>query len=87
MTAGRGWIVMALTIFFLWNPRRAFLGAFLFGGIDVAQFALQSYGISPQLLKMLPSLAAMGALWFSSSTQHRASPPAALGQPYERGTR
>jgi simple sugar transport system permease protein len=87
MTAGRGWIVVALTIFSLWNPWRAFLGAFLFGGIDVAQFTLQSYGISPQLLKMLPYLATLGALWFTSSARHRASPPAALGQPYERGTR
>ncbi|NLI79021.1 MAG: ABC transporter permease [Candidatus Riflebacteria bacterium] len=89
MTAGRGWIVVALTIFSLWNPLRAFLGAFLFGGIDVAQFTLQTYGISPQLLKTLPYLATLGALWFSSSltARRRVGAPAALGLPYDKGTR
>ena len=37
LTGGRGWIVIALTIFTLWNPLRAFIGAFLFGGIFVLQ--------------------------------------------------
>jgi len=57
MTAGRGWIVIALTIFALWNPMRAVIGAFLFGGIFVLQYLLQPLGISPNFLAMLPYLA------------------------------
>jgi simple sugar transport system permease protein len=59
MTAGRGWIVIALTIFALWNPMRAIIGAFLFGGIFVMQYLLQPLGISPNLLAMLPYLSTL----------------------------
>ena len=48
MTAGRGWIVIALTIFALWNPMRAMIGAFLFGGIFVLQYLLQPLGYFAQ---------------------------------------
>ncbi|MFO7748775.1 MAG: ABC transporter permease, partial [Desulfobacteraceae bacterium] len=59
MTAGRGWIVIALTIFALWNPGRAIWGAFLFGGIFVLQYLLQPLGISPNFLAMLPYAATL----------------------------
>ena len=51
--------VIALTIFALWNPMRAILGAFLFGGIFVLQYLLQPLGISPNFLAMLPYLATL----------------------------
>ena len=56
MTAGRGWIAVALVIFALWNPVRALIGAYLFGGIDALGFHLQVVGvpISVFLLNMLP---------------------------------
>ncbi|MEM3755269.1 MAG: ABC transporter permease, partial [Candidatus Bathyarchaeia archaeon] len=54
MTAGRGWIAIALTIFALWSPLRALFGAYLFGGIEALQYRLQPFGISPNLLAMLP---------------------------------
>src|SRR5215213_5683307 len=58
MTAGRGWIAVALVIFAGWNPTRAALGAYLFGGVEAGQFRLQTAGvdISPFFLNMLPYL-------------------------------
>ncbi|MFZ2957475.1 MAG: ABC transporter permease [Candidatus Ozemobacteraceae bacterium] len=84
MTAGRGWIVVALVIFSFWNPCRAVIAAFLFGGIDVLQFSLQSLGLSPNLLRMLPYLATIVALTISSNAaaRRRVGAPAALGEPY-----
>jgi Uncharacterized ABC-type transport system, permease component len=43
MTGGRGWIVIALTIFAQWDPLRAILGAYIFGGVDVLQYILQPF--------------------------------------------
>ena len=45
MTAGRGWIAVALVIFALWDPWRALLGSYLFGGIDALGFHLQVVGL------------------------------------------
>ncbi len=90
MVAGRGWIVIALTIFTLWNPGRAFLGAFLFGGIFVLQYILQPFGISPNLLAMLPYLTTLAVLFIYGASEwgHRKmSPPATLGESYRRGER
>lgn len=89
MTAGRGWIVVALTMFSLWDPIRALAGSLLFGGLFVGQYFLQPYGISPNLLMMLPYLATLAALVqgaTASRTRGRCA-PAALGIPYERGER
>ncbi|MBF0501119.1 MAG: ABC transporter permease [Candidatus Riflebacteria bacterium] len=85
MTAGRGWIVIALVIFSFWNPLRAVVAAFLFGGIDVMQFSLQSLGISPNLLRMFPYVATIVALLITSSsiTRRHISAPEALGEPYQ----
>lgn len=88
MTAGRGWIVIALTIFALWNPLRAMLGAFLFGGIFVLQYLLQPYGISPNLLAMLPYIATLAVLLVGGlRDSRRLNAPEMLGEPYRRGER
>ncbi len=90
MTSGRGWIVIALTIFALWEPSRAFLGAYVFGCIFVLQYVLQPLGISPNILAMMPYLATLGVLFvygLSSAGKRRMSAPAMLGEPYIRGSR
>ena len=88
MTAGRGWIVIALTIFALWNPLRAIVGAFLFGGIFVLQYLLQPLGISPNFLAMLPYIATLLVLLVGGlRDSRRLSAPAMLAEPYRRGER
>jgi simple sugar transport system permease protein len=88
MTAGRGWIVIALTIFALWNPLRAMIGAFLFGGIFVVQYLLQPLGISPNFLAMLPYISTLLVLFIGALRDSRKlSPPAMLAEPYRRGER
>lgn len=89
ITGGRGWIVIALVIFAMWNPARAVLGAMLFGGINAVQFRLQAGGttIPSAYLNMLPYLATILVLiamtWWESLS-HRVGAPAALGTPYMR---
>ncbi len=87
MTGGRGWIVIALTIFALWNPLRAFIGAFLFGGIFVLQYLLQPLGIPPNLLALMPYLATLVVLVIGGLSKNRRhmDAPAALGEPHARG--
>lgn len=88
MTAGRGWIVIALTIFALWNPVRAIFGAFLFGGIFVLQYLLQPLGISPNFLAMLPYVATLLVLLVGGlRDSRRLNAPAMLAEPYRRGER
>ena len=89
ITGGRGWIVIALVIFAMWNPARAILGAILFGGINAVQFRLQAAGtnIPSAYLNMLPYLATIGILivmtWWETLSK-RIGAPAALGTPYMR---
>ncbi|OQX28905.1 MAG: ABC transporter permease [Spirochaeta sp. LUC14_002_19_P3] len=90
ITAGRGWIVIALTIFALWQPGGAFLGAYLFGGIFVLQYMLQPLGISPNILSMLPYLSTLLVLLLfglTASGKRKMNAPATLGEPYVRGER
>ncbi|MDI6881052.1 MAG: ABC transporter permease [Desulfitobacteriaceae bacterium] len=90
MTAGRGWIAVALVIFALWNPVRAMLGAYLFGGIDSLGFRLQvvGVGISPFILDMLPYLFTVLVLVFVVARHKgRLTAPGALGLPYDREER
>ncbi|AFQ45458.1 ABC transporter permease [Desulfosporosinus meridiei] len=90
MTAGRGWIAVALVIFALWNPWRALMGAYLFGGIDALGFRLQVLGIqmSPFFLKMLPYLFTVLILVFVVARQKgRLTAPGALGLSYDREER
>lgn len=85
MTGGRGWIVIALTIFSLWNPSRAILGAYLFGGIYILQYILQlRYKISPNLLLMLPYFVTLIVLLLSAeeTIKKRIGAPKFLGEPY-----
>lgn len=87
MTAGAGWIAIALTIFALWSPFRALFGAYLFGGVKVLQFRLQPLGISPNLLNTLPFVLTILVLLAATGEvrRRRIGMPAALGIPYARG--
>ncbi len=88
MTAGRGWICIALTIFALWNPGRAIWAAFLFGFIFVVQYLLQPLGISPNFLAMLPYLSTLFILLIISFMDaKKLNAPAMLAEPYKRGER
>ncbi len=86
MTAGAGWIVIALTIFAMWSPTRALLGAYLFGGVKVLQYRLQPLGISPNLLNMLPFIFTIIVLLAGTREviRERIGAPSALGVPYAR---
>jgi simple sugar transport system permease protein len=86
MSAGRGWIALALTSFATWRPGRLLLGAYLFGGITMLQFALQGAGVQfpSQLLAMLPYLATIVALALMARDPRwiRLNMPASLGKPF-----
>ena len=64
MSAGRGWIALALVVFATWKPRGLILGAYLFGGVTVLQFHGQGFGlpIPSEFLSMLPYLATIVVL-------------------------
>jgi simple sugar transport system permease protein len=92
MTAGRGWIAVALVIFAIWHPLRAAFGAYLFGGVEAMQLRMQAggAGISAPLLLMLPYLFTIGVLLFISIRKGKGillGAPAALGEPYYREER
>lgn len=91
MTAGRGWIAVALVIFATWNPVRAAFGAYLFGGVEAVQFRLQSGGtqISPFFLSMLPYIFTIVVLTLATreTVRRRVGAPAALGRGYVREER
>ncbi len=86
MTAGRGWIALALVVFAAWRPWRALIGAYLFGGITIVQLHSQGLGldIEPQILSMLPYLATILVLIIISydKTRARLNAPANLGQTF-----
>lgn len=91
MTAGRGWIAVALVIFATWDPLRAMLGAYLFGALDVLGFRLQTFGItvSPFFLQMLPyifTIVVLIIITYGAAKKFRGQ-PAALGVPYDREER
>ncbi|MDP1647242.1 MAG: ABC transporter permease [Rubrivivax sp.] len=89
MVAGRGWIALALTTFATWRPARVLLGAYLFGGVTMLQFHLQSQGVEipSQFLTMLPYLATIVVLVLISRNAGwiRANMPASLGKPFFPG--
>jgi simple sugar transport system permease protein len=90
VTAGRGWIAIALVIFANWNPYKAILGAFLFGGLEIVGFRLQGtkIQISQYLIDMLPYLVTIMVLVFASLKKgKRNSAPKALGVAYFREER
>lgn len=86
MTAGRGWIALALVVFATWKPWRVIVGAYLFGSVTLAQFQAQAAGVAipSQLLAMLPYLATIVVLAFISRDVRmiRLNAPASLGKPY-----
>ena len=86
MTAGIGWIVIALTIFAFWNPAYGMLGAYLFAALYHLSYRLQPW-VSPELLKAMPYAFAILVLIFVSrgTLQKRMGAPAALNLPYTRG--
>jgi simple sugar transport system permease protein len=89
ITGGRGWIVIALVIFSMWNPARAIWGAVIFGGINAVQFRLQASGttIPASYLNMLPYLATVIVLviltWWEALSK-RIGAPSALAKSYMR---
>ena len=86
MTAGIGWIVIALTIFAFWNPAYGMLGAYLFAALYHLSYRLQPW-VSPEFLKAMPYAFAILVLIFVSrgTLQKRMGAPAALSLPYTRG--
>ena len=87
VTAGRGWIAVALVIFSRWRPSLAVVGALLFGLADAIQFRIQALGneeIPYEVLLMLPYLLTIVVLLRGTKKTEQ---PEALGQPYVRGAR
>jgi simple sugar transport system permease protein len=78
MTAGRGWIALALVVFASWLPFRLMVGAYLFGGITILQLHAQAtgMGIPSQLMSSLPYLATIIVLVVISAVRGRAGSPA-----------
>ncbi|MGI8962885.1 MAG: ABC transporter permease [Thermomicrobiales bacterium] len=91
VTAGRGWIAVALVIFGTWNPARVAAGAFLFGAVEAGQFRLQGINVpvSSFFLNMLPYAFTVLVLVFSTmrTRRPRIGQPAALGRAYNREER
>ena len=83
MTAGRGWIALALVVFSSWRPGRLAIGAYLFGAVTILQLHAQGagFGIPSQLMSSLPYLATIVVLVLMSRVRANAgsSAPASLG--------
>lgn len=86
MTAGRGWIALALVVFASWRPLRALAGALLFGAATTLQLHAQASGkfaVPAQLMSALPYLVTILALILLSLIDRRAAAaPASLGKPF-----
>ena len=86
MTAGRGWIALALVVFSTWVPVRVLVGAYLFGAVWIMGLYAQGMGIGipAQLLSSLPYLVTIGALVVISGnrTLTKVNTPACIGQPF-----
>jgi simple sugar transport system permease protein len=86
MTAGRGWIALALVVFASWRPLRVLAGAYLFGGVTIGQLHAQALGlgIPSQLLSALPYIATVVVLVLISRNRRLTmmNTPASLGQPF-----
>jgi general nucleoside transport system permease protein len=86
MTAGRGWIALALVVFSSWRPWRVVGGAYLFGAVTIGQLHAQALGlgIPSQLLSSLPYLATIIVLVLISGNRRLTmmNTPASLGRPF-----
>lgn len=84
ITAGAGWIALAIVVFASWKPWRVLIGAYLFGGISVLQLNLQAAGarIPVEYLAMSPYVITIIVLVFISAGRggRGANAPAALGR-------
>jgi len=89
MTAGRGWIALALVVFATWKPGRILIGAYIFGGVSILQMNFQAWGLSlpGQFFNMAPYLATLLVLVLISSNKLRVklSAPASLTIPFFKG--
>lgn len=86
MTAGRGWIALALVVFAAWRPYRVMLGAWLFGGMTILQLQGQATGLSvpSEVLSALPYLATIIVLVLISQNRKAMALdfPISLAQPF-----
>jgi simple sugar transport system permease protein len=86
MSAGRGWIALALVVFASWRPLRVVAGAYLFGAVSIGQLHAQALGIGlpSQLLSAMPYLATIIVLVLISRNRRATlmDTPACLGQPF-----
>ena len=87
LTAGRGWIALALVVFAAWRPGRLLLGAYLFGAVMTLELQAKAAGITwlaPELLAMTPYLATIAVLTMMSlgRTTGRQHAPACLGKTF-----
>ncbi len=86
MSAGRGWIALALVVFASWKTERVLLGAWLFGLASILHLVIQGLGyrVSPNLLAMLPYVATIVVLVILSSNSARSKlvAPVSLGKPF-----
>jgi general nucleoside transport system permease protein len=86
MTAGRGWIALALVVFASWRPWRVLAGAYLFGAVSIGQLHAQALGmgVPSQLLSSLPYLATVLVLVLISRNRRltMVNTPASLGRPF-----
>ncbi len=86
MTAGKGWIALALVVFASWKAERIMLGAYLFGAASIMHLILQgtSFEVPPNLLAMLPYVATILVLIILSTSSGKAklNTPMSLGVPY-----
>lgn len=85
MTAGRGWIALAIVVFASWLPFRAAIGAYLFGGVTILQLHAQGAGVAipSQVMSALPYLITIVVLVvISVARKGGSSAPASLGTPF-----
>ncbi|MEA4826440.1 MAG: ABC transporter permease [Clostridium sp.] len=90
VTAGRGWIAVALVIFAAWNPYKAILGSYLFGGLGIVAFRFEALTahVSQYLIDMLPYLVTITVLVLVSMKKSKKNaPPQGLGNAYFREER
>jgi len=89
MTAGRGWIAIALVVFATWKPGRVMIGAYLFGGVTIGQLFAQVAGVPvpPEAMSALPYLATIFVLVIISRNLQtiRLNAPVSLGRAFHEG--
>jgi ABC-type uncharacterized transport system permease subunit len=86
MSAGRGWIALALVVFASWRPWRVVVGGYLFGAVSISQLHAQAFGIGipSQFLSALPYLATVAVLIIISHNRRTTliNTPASLGKSF-----